>query len=477
MQVTDGNGCTSSASAPVAVTVNSLPATPTITPEGATTFCQGSSVTLFSPASASYLWSTGASTQSIIAATSGNYTVQVTNVNGCTSASSAPVVVTVNSLPATPVITYSGSTSICQGSSITLTAPVGYYYSWSTGATTQSIPVNFSGSFTVQVTDGNNCTSAASSPVVVTVNPLPSTPTISAGGSTTFCEGGSVNLSAPAGYLSYNWSGGQSTQDISVTSSGNFSVQVTDNNNCTSNSSIPVAATVNSLPATPTVTTNGPVTFCQGANVTLTAPAGYTYLWSNSATTQSITVSINGTYTVVVTDGNGCQSLASLGVTVAVNAIPPTPVITQAVFTLTSDAVSGNQWYNSSGAITGATSQTYNATTDDTYYVIVTIDGCNSSQSNSIVVVGTGIDQANSPENSISIYPNPANNAVFIDISSVLLNQTDICIYSMDSKKLFAQKMEKAHAEIDISKFANGIYCISVNTGKNMFIKKLSVQH
>jgi hypothetical protein len=87
------------------VTVNALPSTPTISVGGATTFCLGGSVTLTSSAGAGYLWSNGATTQSVNVTTSGNYTVKVTNVNGCQSAISIATVVSVNALPSTPTFT------------------------------------------------------------------------------------------------------------------------------------------------------------------------------------------------------------------------------------------------------------------------------------------------------------------------------------------------------------------------------------
>src|SRR5207248_1414424 len=142
--VTDGNTCSATSAATV-VTVNPNPATPTITPSGATTFCAGGSVTLTAPVGFTYMWSTGATTQSIVVSASGSYTVTVTDGNTC-SATSAATVVTVNPNPATPTITPSGATTFCAGGSVTLTAPVGFTYMWSTGATTQSILVTASGS-------------------------------------------------------------------------------------------------------------------------------------------------------------------------------------------------------------------------------------------------------------------------------------------------------------------------------------------
>src|SRR5690606_2629585 len=102
------------------ITVNALPATPTITNSGATTFCSGGSVTLTSSAGSSYLWSNGATTQAISPTTSGTYSVQVTNAAGCQSTASASVPVIVNPLPSAPTISNTGATTFCTGGSVTL---------------------------------------------------------------------------------------------------------------------------------------------------------------------------------------------------------------------------------------------------------------------------------------------------------------------------------------------------------------------
>lgn len=87
--------------------------------------------------------------------------------------------------------------------------------------------------------------------------------------------------------------------------------------------SLPLSITVNNaptLPATPTITAGGPLSFCVGGSVTLTSSAGTSYLWSNGATTQSINVSTAGNYSVQVTNAAGCQSAVSAATTVTVNA-------------------------------------------------------------------------------------------------------------------------------------------------------------
>ena len=168
------------------------------------------------------------------------------------------------------------------------------------------ITVNASGTYTVTVTDGNGCQAEASQSV--TVNPLPVV-SITPSGTTTFCQGGSVDLVANPAGASYLWSNGAVTRSITVNASGTYTVTVTDGNGCQAEASQSV--TVNPLPVV-SITPSGTTTFCPGGSVDLVAnPAGASYLWSNGAVTRSITVNASGTYTVTVTDGNGCQAEAS----------------------------------------------------------------------------------------------------------------------------------------------------------------------
>jgi ELWxxDGT repeat protein len=380
------NGCSSTSDA-VSVTVVAPPAAPVITATGPTTFCEGGSVTLTAPAAASYLWSNGATTQSIAVATSGTYSVTVANANGCSSAASAPSVVTVNPAQSTPAIAADGPTTFCAGGSVTLTATAGSSYLWSNGATTQSITATTSGSYSVTVTNAGGC-SAASAATSVTVNANPAA-TITASGPTAFCDGGSVTLTATAA-SSYLWSNGATTQSIAVTASGSYSVTTTNASGCGATSAA-TSVTVNANP-TATITASGPTTFCAGGNVTLTASAASSYLWSNGATTQSIALTASGTYSVTVTNASGCSATSS-ATSVTVNATPATPVITASgptafcgggSVTLTATASSSYLWSN------GATTQSIVVTSSGSYGVTVTnANGCSASSSTTTVTVNS----------------------------------------------------------------------------------------
>jgi hypothetical protein len=285
---------------------------------GATTFCQGGNVVLTANTGSSYLWSNGATTQSITATATGSYSVTVTT-GTCVSTSPATNVV-VNPVP-TASVSAGGVTTFCQGLSVVLTASAGSSWLWSNGATTQSITVTSTGNYSVTVTNSFGC-SAISAATAVTVNPNPPA-VISAGSLITFCQGGSVTLTANAG-IAYLWSNGATTQSITLNApigSTNYTVQVTQAGGCVSNSPTTVV-TINSLPAA-NITAGGPLTFCQGNNVVLTASAGSSWLWSNGATTQAITVATSGSYSVTVTNANGCVNSSSSTVV----AVSPNPVV------------------------------------------------------------------------------------------------------------------------------------------------------
>jgi hypothetical protein len=380
--IKSGNGCIGQESAPVSVTILPAP-TATITAGGPTGFCSGGSVTLTASSGASYLWSNGATTQSISATTSGNYSVTVTNASGC-SATSAPTPVTVNANPSIPVVTAGGPTTFCPGGSVTLTASSGPYFHWSNGYATQSITVSTGGNYSVTVINDSGC-SATSAPTTVTVNANP-TATITAGGPTTFCAGGNVTLTASTA-SSYLWSTGATTQSITASATGNYSVTVTNASGCSA-ASAPTAVTVNANPMA-TITAGGPTTFCAGGSVTLTASSGSSYLWSTGATTQSISATASGNYTVTVTNASGCSAMAS-PTTVTVNASPtatitaggPTTFCAGGSVTLTASSGASYLWS------TGATTQSISANATGNYSVTVTnASGCSAISAPTAVTV------------------------------------------------------------------------------------------
>jgi hypothetical protein len=209
--------------------------------------------------------------------------------------------VTVNATPARPGITANKNLTLCIGDNITLTAPAGFAgYMWSTGDTTESITVNRSGSYTVTVNNGL-CNSPLSENVTVRFATKPSRPQVSVSGETTFCEGNSVVLTAPAGFATYRWSNGATTPSITVNTTGNYSVFV-GNGNCESVSSDTNAIVVNATPALPIITFAGNILRSSSANGNQWMRNGVII---EGSVADTLLVSEDGIYTVRVSNTCG----------------------------------------------------------------------------------------------------------------------------------------------------------------------------
>ena len=392
LQVTvTSNGCTSTGSTTIPI---NTAAAATIAADGPTTFCSGGSVTLTASDGASYLWSNGQITPSIVVTASGNYSVTVTDANGCSSAS-APVTVTVNP---TPVVNIAGPTATCAGGAgVTLDAgPSFATYLWSTGEATQTITVspNSTTTYSVTVTNGAGCSATDTHEVFVNTAPAPA---VTASGPTTFCDGGSVTLSTGAAGT-YQWYRNDApladanSASLQVTQSGSYKVEVTSGS-C-SGVSAPVTVTVNT-PATPTISASGPTAFCTGGSVTLTASAGSSYQWHldntpiNGANDATHVATAAGSYTVTVIDANGC-SAASAPVAVTVDAAPavaidgPASTCPNTQITLDGGA-NFAQYLWSTGQQTRYI--TVAPAADTTYSVTVTdANGCTASDSHAVTI-------------------------------------------------------------------------------------------
>jgi len=230
--------------AAINVTVNALPATPVITASGSTSFCTGGSVDLSSSAASGNVWSTNATTSTITVATTGNYSVTVTDANGCSSVS-APISVNVSSAPA-PTITAT-STQACSGDVVTVSASTSDSYLWSTGETTQNIQVSNTAAVFVTVTNANACNGvgqSATTNITFTATPTAAGAFTTAGNIVTF-----TNTST--GATSYSWDFGDFTNSSATApahayaANGTYTVVLTAiNGNCTSTTSFEISIEV-----------------------------------------------------------------------------------------------------------------------------------------------------------------------------------------------------------------------------------------
>ncbi|HRI28813.1 MAG TPA: hypothetical protein PK715_12210, partial [Chitinophagales bacterium] len=406
--VTGVGGCTATAS--VNVTVGST-FTPTIT--GSTTYCEGGTIGLTASGGSTYVWSgpggfssSGAAMNRTGAtvAMAGTYTVTATNASGCTATASRSV--TVNSAPAASI---SGTTAYCQGNTISLTASGGGTYNWSgpggfsstnTTITRTNANLLMAGTYIVTVTS-SGCSATTSVNVTVTANP-----TASITGTSAFCTGSTISLTASGG-TAYAWSGpgGFSSTDATFERpdaatgmGGTYTVTVTNSAGCSTTASKFI--TINT---SPTANISGSINYCVGNTIGLTASGGTSYSWSGpggftagsaTITRTGATVAMTGVYTVTVTATNGCTATNSRTVTVnarpTVSAVSNSPVCVGSSINLSASGGVNYSWsgpslYSSSlqnpvrTSATVAMSGTYNVTVTDS-------NGCTNTASTSVSV-------------------------------------------------------------------------------------------
>ncbi len=285
----------------------------------AKTVCEGNSVTLTAGGGDTYKWSTGETTANLTVNPTQTTTYNCLVKNGtCQETKSVVVTVTPNAAKAT-----ASQTSTCPGKSVSIKAEGGTYL-WNDGKTNAEITVTPAATttYTVTITSAGGCTKVI--PTTITVGDLTASVTAS---TKTVCKGAKVDLTATGG-STYLWNNNTTaaTQSVTPSATTTYTVTVTAANGCTKVIDTPI--TVNNTPAAPTVTASGALSFCQGGKVTLSAAAGFTYLWSSGEKTQTVTIDKSGTYTLKVTDANGCESPASAASTVSVKAAPTTPTVT-----------------------------------------------------------------------------------------------------------------------------------------------------
>ncbi|MBX2893854.1 MAG: autotransporter-associated beta strand repeat-containing protein [Cyclobacteriaceae bacterium] len=375
---------------------------------------------------------------------SGSYTV-ISTITGCASAVSNAVAVTINALPLTTPVVTPATTTICSGNTVTVNiagSQAGINYELIDGVTSLSSPVAGTGgsinlitsaltsntTITVRATNPvTTCTTLLTGTTVVTVNAIPATPTITPAGPVVVCEG-SANITLTSDAASGNqwYKDGvliavatATTLNITTnpSNSGSYTV-ISTITGCASVVSNAVAVTINALPLTTPVVTPATTTICSGNTVTVNiagSQAGINYELFDGVTSLSspvagtggsinlITSALTSNTTITVRATNPtttCTTLLSGTSVVTVTPIPATPVVTpagpvvvcegSANITLTSDAVSGNQWYKDGVLIAGATATTLNITTNPSnsgsYTVISTITGCASAVSNAVAV-------------------------------------------------------------------------------------------
>jgi hypothetical protein len=442
--------------------------TPTVTATAAaSTICSGSSVVLTATGATTYSWSSGGTTdtETVTPTTTTTYTVYGTD-NGCTNG--AVVTITTNALPVVSL----GSNGAACGNWVLDAQNAGATYLWNDATTAQTLNATMSGTYSVAVTDTNGCVN--SDTIDVTINPLP---VVALGADVTQCAG-TVTFDAQNAGAAYLWNDGTTTQLFTTSTSGIYYVDVTDANGCVSSDT--VVATINALPV---VDLGQDFTQC-GSAMLDAGNAGSTYDWSTTATSQTISVSSTGPYSVEVTDENGCVNSDTIIVTI--NALPAvtasssalTACLDDAAATLTGTPVNGT-W---SGP--GVTGSSFNPMTAGTGVQTVTYsftdaNNCSNTATVSITVSPCVTVEETDLQNSISIYPNP-NNGVFTFAVNANIGDMQIVITDLQGRVVYSSNENNISAgytqQINLQGEANGMYLMQITGNGEQRTEKIFVQ-
>lgn len=374
----------------------------------ATSTCASGTIVLNGSATGNYtnvIWQGGAGVFSSPNSLTTNYTAGATEsgsitltlgaIGHCADTVFSSVTISITPLP-NPVITPSGSTSLCPGDAVTLTGSGGSSYLWSTGATSSSISVSAAGSYTLTAT--NSCGSQTTTQLVT----VSSTPSVTINTTTTsFCSGATAILYAIGG-TSFIWNDGSSNDSLIVNTGGTYSV--TSSSSCgTATNSITI--TELALP-TAVVSASGATALCPGSTVTITGSGGTSYLWLPSgATGNTFTTAAAGTYTLTATNACGSDTTAlTISSLTAPSATISTLGSTICAGSSTTLIASGGDTYLWSNGQTGSTT---NANTEGTYWVVAS-NAC-GSDSSSVFIHVDSVTASFSPSTLSGVYPLPVN--------------------------------------------------------------------
>lgn len=388
-------------------------------------------------------------------------------------------------MPVVATTTY----TYCQGATATalsataLTGNTLRWYTQATGGTyTTTAPIpstTASGTYTYYVSQANiGNDESMRAAITVVINALPSTPTIAASGSTTFCTGGSVDLtsSATSGNV---WSNNATAATITVSTTGNYSVTVTDANGCSSTSA-PISVNVSNAPV-PTISATS-TQACAGDTVTVTASAADSYLWSTGETSQSIQVTNTAAVYVTVTNANACNGVGQSATTnISFNATPTaagsfTTAGNVVTFTNSSTGATSYSWdfgdFTNSSAIAPAHAYAANGN----YTVVLTaINGNCTSTTTFEIAIEVGIEE--SAQLQFEVYPNPATEQIVVAFENTaagtvnIIDATGRLVKSQDVNEIGSLLLS-----VNVGDLANGSYTVQLINANQIGVKHLVIR-
>jgi hypothetical protein len=299
--------------------------------------------------------------------------------------------------------------------------------------------------------------------------------TITAGGPLSFCPGGNVTLTT-APNSTYLWNTGATTQSITVGTSGSYWVTVTNANNCTATSNI-ISVNANGA-ITANITAGGPLTFCQGGSVTLTASGGSSYVWSNNATGNTLNVTQSGNYYAIASSGTCIDTTSVIAVTV--NPLPlVTLVLPQDSFCTNQPSASVLGGGSPAGGVWNGPGVSGNLFTPAVAgpglhtiaYTYTDANGCSNTAAQ-VVFVDVCNEVGEITGSSFSVYPNPAQQLVFITLGN-MNNVAAVELFDMAGRLILRETVNnRTQIPLAVAELENGVYLIRAGDKQVKFVKE-----
>ena len=390
-------------------------------------------------------------------------------------------------VPVPTILSSTGGYTVCGSNAILLVSSsaagnVWFFNGAPLDSASATLTVTQGGNYSLAVINSAGC-SDTSGPVVVTADPGPPTPVLTASGSTTICIGSSVTLSSSSGTGNQWYDGtsalpGMTGIEYLVSQAGQYWVQVTDAYGCFANSSV-VTVQVNNDTAgesvVPTLTPAGPLALCSDTTILLIASqaVNYQWFWNGDAIPgengDTLSVTLSGIYTVA-TGTAGCGTMGSLSDSVVVTYFSQlVPTIAMVSGVLVSSSATGNQWYLNDSIIQGAAHQQYTPPGPGSYTVRVEtgvqavdtstfqigVGGCWSQYSLPYLITDSIY---NVPQ--VSVYPNPV--ADVLTLSNKLAGPVTVRIFNLMGQQVWMGQSLVGTVQVDAGRWSKGAYFVQV---------------
>jgi hypothetical protein len=382
-----------------------------------------------------------------------------------------------------------GAAMVCDGEMVTISntsnSSEGTHL-WSDGSTEDDVTVEAPAQITLTITNSNGCSSTSQN-LVIGVFDIPEV-SVTANGATSFCTGSEVVLSS-SHTAGNTWSNGNQSASITVTESGTYYVNFVDENGCEAVSNS-IEVSVSDAPS-PTISTNGSNTFCQGESVVLSASMSDSYQWYlngnmiNNGTTSTYTATQSGAYYVVVTNADQCDGVGNSSLIYVTANTSPTSMFT-------ADYIFGGYTYDFNNGSLNATSYNWDfgdggtSTEANPTHIFsasgpqtVTLTAINGDCEDIYTMsFNVGVSE-NEYFTSLLLYPNPASSEAVLSLD--VKNSSDLLVDIVDvtGKKVFSYQAKNVLGSyktiLPVNILSSGFYFVKVQLGEASEVLKLQV--